>query len=118
MRRALVSDVMTRDVVTFTPDTPFLAVARTLAERGISGAPVVGPDGRVLGVISAADVLRKEEFKSPLEDTPPRFESRSRQEARERAEGDTAAQILTPGTSADSQHAKAIANYVFWDVLP
>ena len=25
---------------------------------------------------------------------------------------------FTPGTSADSKNARAIANYVFWDVLP
>jgi hypothetical protein len=30
--------------------------------------------------------------------------------------GDSA--IFTPGTSADAKHAKAIANRVFWDVLP
>jgi hypothetical protein len=30
--------------------------------------------------------------------------------------GDSA--IFTPGTSADAKHAKAIANYVFWDILP
>ena len=95
MRRALVSDVMTREVVTFEPDTTFLTIVRTLAEHGISGAPVLGPDGRVLGVVSETDVLRKEEFKSSLEDNPSRFESRRRHEARERAEGGTAAEIMS-----------------------
>jgi hypothetical protein len=27
-------------------------------------------------------------------------------------------QQFTPGTSADSKNARAIANYVFWDILP
>jgi CBS domain-containing protein len=99
MRRATVSDVMTREVVTLRPDTPFIDIVRTLSERGISGAPVVGPDGRVLGVVSEADVLRKEEFKSPLEDSPPRFESRRHHEARQRSEGGTAAEIMnSPAT--------------------
>ena len=26
--------------------------------------------------------------------------------------------LFTPGTSADSKTARAIANYVFWDILP
>jgi hypothetical protein len=26
--------------------------------------------------------------------------------------------LFTPGTSADSKNARAIANYVFWDILP
>ena len=64
-------------VVTFTPDATFHDIVATLAEHGISGAPVLGPDGRVLGIISEADVLRKEEFKSPQEDNPPRFETLS-----------------------------------------
>lgn len=94
MRRAKVKDVMTRDVVSFTPDTPFHEVAQTLATHGISGAPVIGTDGRVVGVVSEADVLRKEEFKSST-DQRPWFESRQRREARERAEGSTAAEIMS-----------------------
>ena len=43
MRRATVSDVMTREVVTFRPDTPFIDIIRTLSEHNISGAPVIGP---------------------------------------------------------------------------
>jgi len=53
-----VADVMTTDVLTTTPQTPIREVARMLAERGISGLPVV-EDGRVVGVISEADVLAK-----------------------------------------------------------
>lgn len=94
MRRALVKDVMTRKVVSFRPDTPFHEIAQTLARRGISGAPVLGTDGRVVGVVSETDVLRKEEFKSPDSETP-HFEDRRRREARERAAGGTAAEIMS-----------------------
>lgn len=93
MRRALVKDVMTRDVVTFLPDTPFHEITRTLAERGISGAPVLGANGSVIGVVSETDVLRKEEFKASS-DQRPRFESHERREARERAKGRTAEEIM------------------------
>lgn len=57
-----VSDVMTKDVVTVTEDTPFKAVATTLAEHHISAVPVRGAHGGVAGVVSETDLLRKEEF--------------------------------------------------------
>jgi len=62
-----VADVMTTDVVTVHPDTTLKDVARTLSGRGISGLPVVDDEGRVLGVISEADILAKE--RRPREET-------------------------------------------------
>jgi CBS domain-containing protein len=56
-----VHDVMTRRVVSVGPDTPLKEVARALADNGISGVPVVGEDGAVLGVVSEADFLLKEQ---------------------------------------------------------
>ncbi|HET7027414.1 MAG TPA: CBS domain-containing protein [Candidatus Limnocylindrales bacterium] len=58
--KTIVRDVMTRSVVTARPETPLKEVARLLVEHAISGLPVVGPDGRVLGVVSEADFLIKE----------------------------------------------------------
>lgn len=55
-----VQDVMTTDVVTTTPDTSLKQAALALVQRGISGMPVVDDDGRVLGVVSEADILAKE----------------------------------------------------------
>lgn len=55
-----VEDVMTVDVVTTTRETALKDVARELADRGISGLPVLDDHGRVAGVISEADVLAKE----------------------------------------------------------
>ena len=55
-----VGDVMTRDVVSVTPDTPIKDAATMLAERGISGLPVCDADGRVVGVLSEADLLVKQ----------------------------------------------------------
>ena len=46
-----VGDVMTRDVVSVTPDTPIKDAATMLAKRGISGLPVCDADGRVVGVL-------------------------------------------------------------------
>lgn len=56
-----VSDVMTAEVATTTTDTPLREAASTLADRRISGMPVVADDGSVLGVVSEADVLAKEQ---------------------------------------------------------
>lgn len=57
--------IMTRDVVTVTPDTPLKDVAAILVERSISGVPVCEADGTLVGVVSEADILRKEEGFAP-----------------------------------------------------
>jgi len=50
---------MTKNVITVTPETPLRDVAALLAEKGISGVPVVEND-QLLGVVSEADLLVKE----------------------------------------------------------
>jgi CBS domain-containing protein len=55
-----VKDLMTKDVITIGPEASLKDVASILAERGISGVPVVGEQGEVLGVVSEADILFKE----------------------------------------------------------
>lgn len=59
-RTVQVGQVMTRDVVSVTPDTPIKDAATMLAERGISGVPVCDAEGNVVGVLSEADLLVKE----------------------------------------------------------
>ena len=54
-----VEDVMSRDVVTVDVSTPLRDVAALLAEKRISGLPVISEDG-VVGVVSEADILAKE----------------------------------------------------------
>ncbi|HLY47058.1 MAG TPA: CBS domain-containing protein [Stellaceae bacterium] len=55
-------DVMTTDVITVAPDMTVQALATLLAERGISGAPVVDAGGRLVGVISEGDLLHRAEI--------------------------------------------------------
>src|SRR3712207_211316 len=50
-------DMMTRDVVVVTPDTPVVEVAQLLLDRRIGGVPVVD-DGAVVGVITESDLFR------------------------------------------------------------
>lgn len=52
-----VKDVMTKEVVTVSPDTLVKDASAILAEKNISGLPVV-EGGRVVGIFSEADVLR------------------------------------------------------------
>jgi CBS domain-containing protein len=55
-----VADVMTKDVVTVGPVASLKEVAALLVEHGISGVPVVDAEGCALGVVTEADILRKE----------------------------------------------------------
>ena len=56
------TDVMTTDVITVDPGTTVQALATLLAERGISGAPVVDLGGRLVGIVSEGDLLHRAEI--------------------------------------------------------
>jgi CBS domain-containing protein len=60
MAHQRVADVMTRTVITVAPGTPFREIAWTLNRHGISGAPVVDASGRAIGVVTEADLLRRQ----------------------------------------------------------
>ena len=51
------ADVMTRELVTVTPDTPIVEVARTMREQRIHRVLVV-EDAALVGVITTFDLLR------------------------------------------------------------
>lgn len=51
-------DVMTREVVTVGPDTSAKYAGELLAEHGFAALPVVDDDGRLVGIVAEADVLR------------------------------------------------------------
>ncbi len=55
-------DIMTRKVVTVTPETEVREIARLLTERRISAVPVVDEEGRVLGIVSEGDLVRRPEL--------------------------------------------------------
>lgn len=54
-----VKDLMTREVISFTESTSVDEMARTLADRHITGAPVVDGDGNVVGIVSEVDVFAR-----------------------------------------------------------
>jgi CBS domain-containing protein len=55
-------DVMVRDVVTVRPDDSVAEAVRLLAEHDVSALPVVDIDDNVVGVISEADLVHREEI--------------------------------------------------------
>ncbi|MFE9172157.1 CBS domain-containing protein [Streptomyces kebangsaanensis] len=56
-----VNDVMTRTVVALTGGATFKDIVRTMERWGVSAMPVLDGAGRVIGVVSEDDLLRKEE---------------------------------------------------------
>ncbi|MCA9642652.1 MAG: CBS domain-containing protein [Polyangiaceae bacterium] len=52
----LVSDIMTRNVLTVSPDASVQDIAWGLRIRGVSGAPVKDGDGHLLGIVSRTDL--------------------------------------------------------------
>ncbi|MCW3477207.1 CBS domain-containing protein [Limobrevibacterium gyesilva] len=54
------ADIMTRDVVTVTPDTPVPEIARLMLGKRISAVPVV-EGGVPVGIVSEGDLLRRAE---------------------------------------------------------
>jgi acetoin utilization protein AcuB len=53
-----VKSIMTKEVITTTPDTPLEDAAHLMAENKIGGLPVVDEQGHVIGVITETDVFR------------------------------------------------------------
>ncbi len=57
-------DIMTTSVVTVRPDTGVNDIAKLLIEKSISGLPVTDADGRLVGVVSEGDLLRRPELET------------------------------------------------------
>lgn len=55
-------DVMVKDVVTATPDMTVADAVKLLVGHDVSALPVVDGDGRLVGILSEADLLHREEL--------------------------------------------------------
>ncbi len=55
----LVSDYMTTELISFSPDLSIYSAMQSLLKHRISGAPVVGPNNELLGVLSEGDCLKE-----------------------------------------------------------
>jgi CBS domain-containing protein len=66
-----VKDIMTSPVVSIEPDTSVTQAIRIMLQRHISGLPVVDQDGRLTGIVTEGDLLRRAE--TGTERTRPRW---------------------------------------------
>jgi signal-transduction protein with cAMP-binding, CBS, and nucleotidyltransferase domain len=57
--RVTAHDVMTTNVITIGPEASTTEAARLLSDNHISGAPVLGRDGSLVGILSVFDLLAK-----------------------------------------------------------
>ena len=57
MNQPTAENLMTAEVTTISPEMPVPAIARLLAEHGISAVPVVATDGSLLGLVTEADLI-------------------------------------------------------------
>lgn len=60
-----VRDVMTTDVARLRPDAPYDQIVDLLLARGVSGAPVTDEDGRLVGIVTEADLVTREAYGGP-----------------------------------------------------
>ncbi|WP_328505960.1 CBS domain-containing protein [Streptomyces sp. NBC_00391] len=98
----IVSDVMTQTVVAVGREAPFKEIVRTMEQWRVSAMPVLEGEGRVIGVVSEADLLPKEEFR---EGDPSLYEQRGRLSDIAKAGALSAAELMS--TPAVTVHPDA-----------
>jgi CBS-domain-containing membrane protein len=89
---ATVKDVMTTRVVFVRQDATYKNMAAELREHHISGLPVLDDEGKVVGLVSEADLLAKEALDGEI---PGRSGAILSRRERARATGETAADLMT-----------------------
>jgi CBS-domain-containing membrane protein len=69
-------DVMSSPVITATPEVPVKEAAALLAAHGFTALPVVDEDGRLIGIVTEADLVR-DRFGTDARYAGTRFEARA-----------------------------------------
>ncbi|MGE5197748.1 MAG: CBS domain-containing protein [Deltaproteobacteria bacterium] len=54
----VVGDIMTRNVITISPDASLKELGLLFKEKRISGIPIVNDDGNLVGIVTISDMLR------------------------------------------------------------
>ena len=54
--------IMTRNTITVLPETPILEAAHKMLENHVSGLPVLDASGKLVGIVSEGDFLRRSEI--------------------------------------------------------
>lgn len=94
----LVSELMQTDVRTIHADATVAEVVEALADAHVSGLPVVDGGGRLIGVVSATDILQAEAERSDARD-------RARLFAHTTAADLMTRKVYTIAPDADVRHA-------------
>jgi CBS-domain-containing membrane protein len=93
--KSTVKDVMTTRVVWVRKDASFRDMAAALREHRVSAFPVLDEAGKVIGVVSEADMLTKEALDSEPEGMPGMITGMLRRKEHEKARGITAGDLMT-----------------------
>lgn len=103
-----VGDVMTRDVVTVAPTASFREVVDLMRGHGVSALPVVNGTGALLGIVSEADLLPKENPPGSRRGWVPQSDKAAQR--RRRADGFSAGDIMSvPAVSIGPRASLATA---------
>ncbi len=93
--KTTVKDVMTTRVVSVTKDASFRTMAASLRAYRVSAFPVLDDDGKVIGVVSEADMLAKEALESEPQGMPGMIGGLLRRKEHQKARGTTAGDLMT-----------------------
>jgi CBS domain-containing protein len=55
-----VKDIMTRKIITVSPETEVVNAAKILLEKGINGLPVIDASGKLVGVLTQSDLVAQQ----------------------------------------------------------
>ncbi len=110
MTHRAIRTVMTAPVTAVSPDTPFKTLVAIMAEHGLNAVAVLDDAGRIAGIVSESDLMRKEEYQEDLAVRRPPHSH----EHRVRAEGLTAGQVMSsPAITISAQDSIVAAARAF-----
>lgn len=111
MKRVVAREIMTSPVITVTPEMPFREIVTVMLHHRVSGLPVVDKSGRLLGIVSEADLIHKEEEPFPQ---PPIVGWHGRSlwlerlvDRHQKATGVTAGSLMTENVVTATEETKA-----------
>jgi CBS domain-containing protein len=94
--------IMTRSIISVTPDTTIVEAANIMLTRHVSGLPVVDDTGKLVGIVSEGDLVRRSEIGT------------------QRKRGRWLKFILGPGTSASDfvrEHGRKVSEVMTTSLL-
>ncbi|MFF5211078.1 CBS domain-containing protein [Streptosporangium sp. NPDC000396] len=102
-----VKDVMTWRVISVGEDTCFKNITELLITHAISAVPVVDGDGHVIGIVSEADLLHKEEFREQFHGE--NYRPPGQRRGADKARGEVARELMTAPVVTVSMDAPVVA---------